>query len=77
MVNKSATEDPEARESSLVPAGFPTANFTQKLSFMKPLLGWGNLLKDIFQEGKETVEKLRRIDSSTFFLPFRQECKEA
>ena len=51
----------QTRESSLVPAGFLTAQFLQKTEFLKPLFDGGNWVmfhSIAFLEERECVEKL-------------------
>ena len=54
----------QARESSLVPLGFLTAQFLQKLWFIKPLFWWGGymvvLLLINFLEERECEEKKQK-----------------
>ena len=58
----------QTRESSLVPAGFLTAQFLQKLWFMKPLLWWE------IRVGLQNYEGWTCLD--ILFPPYKR-CREA
>ena len=61
----------QAKVSSLVPVGFLTARFLQKLWFMKPLFGWGErvvFLLIAFRQDRKCGEKIGKIKNGFFHI---------